>query len=96
MTVLPFPVTPQRHTQIIKAREMYAQGQMPEPMVWDMCSRMEGRQLQPCMECPRFEKDEFYIAPGDEVQRMCFGLAHEACQIAAAWIKRQATQEDSL
>lgn len=78
-----------RHKPVIPAREMYDQGEMPEQMVWDICNYMKV--ISPheigdghCKECPRWAKDE----DGDQVQRGCFGLAHEAAATALAWSKR--------
>lgn len=77
---------PHRHRQIVKAGEINAQVAFPEPAVWDMCLYLR-KSTEPCQECPRFEEDARLGA----VQKLCFGLAHEACQLAAAWGKRGGT-----
>lgn len=80
------------HRQVVKAKEMYAQGEMPEEMVWDICTYLKifgttKADKGLCKECPRWEKERVG-GKTENVQRGCFGLAHEAAATALAWSKR--------
>lgn len=54
--VVKLPPPPIKHKQIVHVKEMYAQGDLPEQMVWDMCRYVNRKaERENCMECPRWE-----------------------------------------
>lgn len=87
MSVIKFPTKdkPKHRSQIVRARELYCQGDMPEQMVWDMCAYTKQYPTDTaCKECTRFEEDPDV----GKVQRGCFTMAQEACRLAMAWAER--------
>lgn len=76
--------------RIVRGAEIHAQSEPPDEMVWDMCvyTRRFGSGVTDddmrCQGCPQWETDPSY----GKVQRMCYGMAKEACQLAMAWQKR--------
>lgn len=83
MSVTVFPKR-RVYPQTVKAREMYDQGEPSDEMVWAVCPRIEGRSFQRCMHCPKWEDSEY-----GKVQRGCYGLARETCQVVFAMQNRE-------
>lgn len=77
------------YPKIVSPAEMYAQPEPSDAMVWAVCPHIRGGNPNNedfrCMQCPRLEKFD----NGFEGQRMCFGLAREACQVVMAMLKRE-------
>jgi hypothetical protein len=76
--------------QVIKGREIWDQEEPPSEMVWDVCVYTRSGDSKSddmrCHRCPRWEDDDDY----GKVQRMCYGIAAEACRVVFAWQKRLA------
>lgn len=80
------PPDRKKHRPIVSPREMYQTREgLPDEMVWDMCRhrRFEGPDMD-CHECPAWAEDPYY----GRCQRICYGLADEACRLALAWAER--------
>lgn len=76
-----------RHPRSVKPAEMYAQAEPPSEMVWELCpytSNVKDDDRR-CRHCPQWEEDEHH----GKMQRMCYGLASEACRIVFAMQRRE-------
>jgi len=77
--------------RIVRGAEVRAQPDPPDEMVWDMCVHTRGMRDDGdmrCQGCPKWENDPTY----GKVQRMCYGMAKETCQLAMAWQKLLTTK----
>lgn len=83
MTVVKFPAE-KVYPRMVEPREIYAQEEPPDEMVWAVCPYMRQTADYRCLHCPKFEHDEHY----GPVQRGCYGIAAEACRIVFAMQKR--------
>ena len=75
------------HKRIVGGHELWDQPEPPPEAVWDMCTYTRGSIDENdfrCRECPKWEQVDGH----GESQRMCYGLAEEACRVAFAWQKR--------
>jgi len=72
-----------RYRQSVRAKEMWAQAEPSEEMVWEVCVYTNG--LKPCHHCPRWEDDRHH----GRVQRGCYSIAAEACRVVFAMQKRE-------
>lgn len=85
MSVTKFPKR-KVHQREIRGKEIYAQEEPPQEMVWDVCPylNMHRQEEWRCMHCPQWEEDPDH----GKVQRGCYGLAAEVCRIIFARQKR--------
>jgi len=83
-------VVPFRRRREILAREKWDSPEPSDLMVWEVCPylRMDMENWQ-CMGCPAWEDDERH----GKVQKMCRGLAEEACRAFMAVQRREANSE---
>jgi len=73
------------YPHIVRAREMYKQPCPPDEMVWAICPWLRAhRDESRCHHCPKWEPDKQY----GKLQRGCYAMAAEACQIVFAMQKR--------
>lgn len=67
-------------------KEIWAQPEPSDAMVWAICPYITRRNLELCNRCPKWEWD----ARGEsDVQRGCYGMAAEACRIVFAMQRRE-------
>ena len=71
------------YPRIVGAKEMWAQDEPPDEMVWAICPQLRcagNTDDYRCHQCTKWENDKDY----GKVQRMCYGLAAETCRIVFA------------
>lgn len=68
-----------------RPEEIYAAPKPSSKQVWAICAYM-GDPLEKCKGCPEWEEDD-----RGKHQRMCFGLASEACRAVFALAEKKAT-----
>ncbi len=67
-----------RRPRLVEGRDMYCMPEPSEEMVWEVCPYLRSNHDDSrCEQCSRWEEDQDY----GEVQRMCFGLAEDACRV---------------
>jgi hypothetical protein len=62
----------------VSAKEIWKASEPNDRQVWGVCPYL--RDLERCMGCPAWEDD----ADGEQVKRLCRGLAEEVCRIVEA------------
>ena len=79
---------------LVEPKDIHAQGRQPMELVWEVCPYLKvgkvcpylkvGKYDQPCQKCPEWEDEPTY----GKVQRGCYALAEEVCQLVRAGVLR--------
>jgi len=78
MTVEKIPIR-YRRPRTLTVEETCDIADPPPEMVWELCPYIRAI-LDGCQQCPRWEDHEDH----GRVQKLCYGLAEEACRVVLA------------
>jgi hypothetical protein len=88
--VVKWPID-RKYPRTVIAKEMYAQKEPPEEMVWALCPYTRGV-MHSCHHCPEWEDDPEH----GEYSRGCYVLAKEAVRTVFAMQNRQKAVDNQV